>query len=134
MVLTPSVTWGGPQGEAAVEMILEALQGGIWDLCQVDHQEEVEEAHCWIQTWLDMLVLEKEEDLKVNPLATFNGNRAKTLQFEVVDDREEEDKKEPLSDAPPAYDSVTALIKKVHALKVADREAFLEDMAGQDFA
>jgi len=58
---------------------------------------------------------------------------ARTSQTEVVDDRDNEEKPEEDKDAPPAYDSLTTLVRRVKALKTEDREALMDQMASQDF-
>ena len=57
--------------------------------------------------------------------------KPKIAQLEVVYDREEqEEEKEP---DPPPYDDPKTLLQKIRTLKIADREAFLTELAEEDF-
>jgi hypothetical protein len=61
-----------------------------------------------------------------------SSSKACTTQTEEIGDKEEvEELGEPDGEAPPAYDN---LVCQVHALKNKEQEAFLDDLALQDFA
>ena len=60
--------------------------------------------------------------------------KSRTAQIEVVDDREEkEDEEEGPSSPPPAYDTITAVVRRVKTLSAEERETLMDQLADKDF-
>jgi hypothetical protein len=61
-----------------------------------------------------------------------SSSKACATQIKEISKKEEEEEpKEPGDEAPPAYDN---LVRQVRTLKNKEQEAFLDDLALQDFA